>query len=125
MLFWRERLFFHDRNNQSAAFGFSDHAPIAKGIGRQRAQHRHCCTLLQMVVAELGDGGGANQRSVSRQHQNVVVASQSLAAHHDGVPRSALFALLHKADAVVRHGLFHALSLMADDGEDVLRRNAV
>ena len=74
-----------------------------------------------MVVAKLRQRGGANEGGVSGQDQDMVIAREGFAAHHDGVAGSALFRLENKSDSVVGHRFLHALGLVADDDVDIAR----
>src|SRR4029077_13580156 len=76
-----------------------------------------------MKVAELPDGFGSNQRSVAGEHDDLVIfiARERFARHHERVPGAALSGLQHEVHARPGNRLSHALRLVADDHEDVLR----
>ena len=64
-----------------------------------------------------------DQRHVAGEHQDVVVAGDSLACALDGVAGAALLRLLHKGDAGRSYSHAHFLRLVADDSVNVVRRH--
>ena len=79
--------------------------------------------LSAVELAELLDGFGGNQRSVSGKHDNLVkaIARERFPRRHERVSRASLLGLQYKVHARAGHRLAHALRFMADDYEDILR----
>jgi hypothetical protein len=76
-----------------------------------------------MEVPDLFDRLRANQRHVTRKHQDMLKAAQSFSRLHHGMARSTLLKLLHELDSRGLQRFADTFRFMADDGEDVLRRN--
>src|ERR1041385_209256 len=76
-----------------------------------------------MKVAHLGNGFRADQRHVSRKHQDVAVSGNVLTGAHDGMAGAALFGLQNKLYAHGRDRGAYAFRLMADDHVNMFSRD--
>ena len=114
---------FDNRQHFRAAEFFPQHAAIAGGIFQVSAEQRHGGLLIKMKIQQARNRLRGNQRSISRKHDHMVVICEGFASHHQSMASTALLGLQNIVDAGVRHRRTHPVSLVADDGVNVLGRD--
>ena len=103
------------------SWSLANDAAVAGGICKLSAENGHCGLLLLVKVSQLANGFRSDQRRVAREHNHRVVVCQRWARAQERVTGAALRLLQHELDAGVLNRLADALSLVADDSEDVCR----
>jgi len=76
-----------------------------------------------LEVEQAGDGLGRNLRSISRENDDVVIGGEGRLRDHQGVACAALRSLQDEIDASVGDGGADTIGFVADDGEDIVRRD--
>src|ERR1035438_577959 len=76
-----------------------------------------------MERAEIFDSFGGDERRVSGENDYLVISRQRFTRDHERVSSAPLVGLQHELHARARDSLAHALGFMADDYEDVVRRD--
>ncbi len=76
-----------------------------------------------MKRVQILDRLGGNEGRVAREHNDLVIRGKRIASDHEGVASATLFGLQDKVDARVANRFPDPLRFMADDDEDVGRRD--
>ena len=76
-----------------------------------------------MKVEQEGDGLGRDLGSIAGENDDVVVVLEGGLSDHEGVSGAALFGLQNKIYAGGGDGGADAVGFVADDGEDIIRRD--
>ena len=108
----------------------ADDAPETEGFVHDRGEDRRRGILDAVLGRELGDGLGAHERRVARQHEDVVVGVE-IVEHREGdahgVAGAALDPLLHEldrhlGDELLLQRLGDVFGGVADDDDDPFER---
>ena len=118
-----ERLLLDDRFHVWRFRRLAQNAAVGSGILERGGQDGHGRLLSLVELPELLEGLRADERHVSGEHQNVLVAGDGFARTLDGVASAALFGLLDETDAGGGNRCFDPLGLVANDGINVAGRN--
>src|SRR6185437_8857386 len=102
---------------------FPEHAAVAGWIGGCGGEDGHGGTLLQMEIAQAGNCFRLEQRHISGEDEQRIVAVDGGLGGLDGVAGSALLSLLDEVDMGVSDGGFDARGFVSYNDEDVAGRN--
>ena len=123
LLIGRKRLLLDDCFDLGRIRLLSQHPAVAGGVGRSGGEDGHSRALLDVKIAQAGDGFRLQEGDVSGEDEKLVVSFDSPLGGLDGVTRPTLLFLVNEADAGIFDGGLDGRGLMSDDNVDVGRRD--
>ena len=79
--------------------------------------------LIKVEVEQACDGLGRDLRGVAGKNNDVIVGGECRLSDHQSVAGAALLGLQNEIDAGAGNGAADSVGFVADDGEDIIRRD--